>query len=269
MKIWKIARTILLTIAGLLGLSVLALAGLIGYDTLFPGEKVAELTNVTYPGPDGITLQAYLAQPEGPGPHPAVLMVHEFYGLRKDIIKKADLLAKEGYVVLAVDAYRGKTTTLIPRAIWLVMTTPQERISADIDAGYTYLTGLPAVNPQRIGAVGFCFGGTQTLQLGIRNNQLAANVIYYGSGLVTQPAGLGSLGQTGPVLGIFGELDNSIPLEEVNAFQAAMQQRGITNTVTVYPGVGHAFVNTESMDQPGPAQQAWQQMETFLAQNLQ
>ena len=269
MNIWKILRTIVLAVVGLVVLVVLGLAGILGFDTLFPGERVADLTNVTYPGPDGSTLQAYLVEPEGPGPHPAVLMIHEFYGLRKDVIKKADLLAQKGYVVLAVDAYRGQTTTIIPRAIWLVLTTPQDRISADIDAGYGYLAGLPAVNAQRIGAVGFCFGGTQTLQLGIRNGQLAANVIYYGSGLVTQPQALGSLGQSGPVLGIFGEIDTSIPLAEVDAFESAMQNRGISHTVTVYPGVGHAFVNTETLAQPGPAQEAWNQMEVFLAENLQ
>lgn len=268
MNVRTLARRILVGLAALLALVVIGFAALLVFDSLFPGENVAALTNVTYPGQNGQPLRAYLAQPAGSGPHPAVLMIHEFYGLRADIVKKADLLAQEGYVVLAVDAYRGKTTTLVPRAIWLVLTTPQANISADIDAGFQYLAALPEVDAERIGVVGFCFGGTQGLQLGIRNGQLAANAIFYGSGLVTEPGALGSLGQSGPVLGIFGEQDNSIPLDEVTAFQRALDERGIANTVTVYPGVGHAFVNSQTLSVPGPAQDAWQQMKAFFAQAL-
>ena len=269
MNVRKLVRTILLGMLALLALAIVGFAALLGFDTLFPGERVAELTNVTYPGQDDLTLNAYLARPSGSGPHPAVLMIHEFYGLRADIVKKADLLAQDGYMVLAVDAYRGKTTTLIPRAIWLVLTTPQANISADIDAGFRYLASLPEVDADRIGVVGFCFGGTQGLQLGIRNERLAANAIFYGSGLVTESQALGSLGQSGPVLGIFGEEDTSIPLDEVYAFKQALEDRGIENTISIYPGVGHAFVNSQSLAEPGSAQDAWEKMRGFLAANLQ
>jgi carboxymethylenebutenolidase len=154
------------------------------------------------------------------------------------------------------------------RAIWLVLTTPQEQISADLDAGYAYLAGLPEVDPARIGVVGFCFGGTQALQLGIRNPHLAANVIFYGSGLVTDPHQLGSLGANGPLLGIFGEQDRSIPLDEVYGFEQALQDLGILYRVSIYPGVGHAFVTPEALAEPGPAQQAWNEMLVFLDESL-
>ena len=122
--------------------------------------------------------------------------------------------------MLAVDAYRGNTTRQIPRAIWLVVTTPQDQIRADIDAGYQYLAALPQVNASRIGAVGFCFGGTQVMHLGTRNPDLAATVIYYGSGPITDPQALGVMGQSGPVLGIYGEQDTGIPLEQVQRLRA-------------------------------------------------
>jgi carboxymethylenebutenolidase len=265
-------RKLLLRIAQfflvIFGILVVAVAGVILYDSLFPAQTATDFTNVTYPGPDGVTLQAYLAEPEGDGPFPAVLLVHEFFGINEDIIQKADLLAEEGYLVLAVDAYRGNTSALIPRAVWLVLTTPQDQIRADIDAGYTYLAGLPQVDPARIGAVGFCFGGTQVMNLGTRNPDLAGLMIYYGNGPITDPQALGVMGQSGPVLGIYGELDRGIPLEQVRGFEQAMNSRGITNQVTVYPGVGHAFVHMDTLSVPGPAQDAWNQMLGFLDQAL-
>ncbi len=252
----------------MLGFLVVLIAGVIIFDNLFPSQRVTDFTNITYPGPDGTTLQAYLAKPDGDGPFPSVLLIHEFYGINQDIIQKADLLAEQGYQVLAVDAYRGKTTHLIPHAIWLVLTTPQGQIEADIDASYRYLAQLAESDPGNIAAVGFCFGGTQVMHLATRNPDLAAAAIFYGSGPITEPDELGEMGQSGPILGIYGEQDQSIPVSQVRAFEAAMNSRGISNQVNIYPGVGHAFVTMESMSVPGAAQQAWRQMLDFLNDNI-
>lgn len=268
MKARGILTRVALSVLGVIGIGILAVIGIIVFDSVFPAQRVTDLTNVTYAGPDGATLHSYLARPAGDGAHPAVLLIHEFYGLNRDIIKKADLLAREGYIVLAADAYRGQTTALIPRAIWLVATTPQERIARDMDSAFGYLAQVAGVDAARIGAAGFCFGGTQVMKLGTRNADLAATVIFYGSGPITDPAALGVMGQRGPVLGIFGEEDQSIPLTEVRGFEQAMQARGVPHRVTIYPGVGHAFVTSATLAQAGAAQQAWGEMLAFLAQNL-
>jgi hypothetical protein len=144
------ALKVLLAVAGIL---VLALAGIILFDTFFPSQRVTDFTNVTFTGAggrtaDGAMHHAYLAKPEGAGPHPGVLLIHEFFGLNADIVAKADILAREGYAVLAVDAYGGKTTKQLPRAILFVTTTPQEHISRNVDAGYAYLAGLDGVDPR-------------------------------------------------------------------------------------------------------------------------
>lgn len=265
----RIFTRVLLGILILIGLLAVIIGAIILADSLFPDQRVTDFANTTYPGPDGNTLYAYLARPPDAGPTPGIILIHELFGLNADIVEKADLLAEQGYTVLAVDAYRGKTTTQLLRGIWLVLTTPQEEISADIDAGYDYLARLPEVDPERIGVVGFCFGGTQAMQLGIRNPDLAANVIFYGSGLVTDPKQLGSLGKNGPVLGIFGEQDQSIPLGRVYDFEQALQDVGILYRVTIYPGVGHAFVTPEALSVPGAARDAWNEMLGFLDEALQ
>jgi carboxymethylenebutenolidase len=265
------AKTLLRILLALLGLAVLAVlvvGGIILFDTLAPAQRASDFANVSFTSPDGVPLQGYLARPAADGPHPALLLIHAFYGLDADIVAKADRLAEQGYVVLAADAYRDRSTRLLPRAIFLVITTSQDQITADMLSAWGYLRALPEVDPTRIGAVGFCFGGTQVLEMGVFNPDVAASVIFYGSSPITDPNALGSFGMGGPVLAIYGEEDAGIPLEEVRGFEAAMQARGIPHTVTVYPGVGHAFVHADNIDQPGPAADAWQQMLAFLQAEL-
>ena len=256
------AVKVLLAVAGIL---VLAVAGIVLLDTIFPSQRVTDFTNVTFTDVDGAMHHALPGGAGGAGPHPGVLLIHEFFGLNADIVAKADILAREGYTVLAVDAYGGKTTQQVPRAILFVTTTPQERISRNVDAGYAHLVGLEGVDPQRIGAAGFCFGGTQVMRLGTRNGDLAAAAIFYGNGPIQDPAELGELGQSGPVLGIYGEQDQGIPVTEVKGFKLAMDARSIDNQVTIYPGVGHAFVHADNITVPGAAQDAWREMLDFLA----
>ena len=90
------------------GVLVLAVAGVVLFDTFFPSQRVTDFTNVTFTDDGGATHHAYLAKPEGAGPHPAVLLIHEFFGLTRTLWAKADILAREGYTVLAVDAYGGE-----------------------------------------------------------------------------------------------------------------------------------------------------------------
>jgi carboxymethylenebutenolidase len=92
-------------------------------------------------------------------------------------------------------------------------------------------------------------------------------VIFYGS-TVDDPTQLQALTEAQPVLGIFGAEDQQIPLSEVTAFENALNEAGIENTVTVYDGVGHAFLTAENYDEPGAAGEAWQQLLAFLDENV-
>lgn len=269
---WKLfTKRILVVLLGLLVVGVVIIAGIIIWDSIFPSQQVIDFTNVTFPGPDGQDLYGYLVQPPMSNDQaaPAILMVHEFFGINQETIDKANLLAEQGYTVLAVDAYRGKTTQLIPRAIFLVVSTPRNQIQADLAAGYKFLSSQPNVQADHVGTIGFCFGGTQVMHFATLNSGVAATVILYGSGPITDPDALGVMAENGPVLGIYGAEDGQIPISEVKAFEQAMQSNGVENTVTIYPGVGHAFVNTETLQEPGSqAQQAWEQLIAFFAETL-
>ena len=264
----KWVRLLSIGIIGLFILVILIFAAIILYDAAY-GSQTAEYANTTYTDEAGIELIGYLAQPEGPGPHPAVLLIHEWWGLNEGITILADALAAEGYVVLAPDAYRGQVTAAFPRALWLRLTTPEDQVFNDIDAALAYLMRQEQVDPQRIASMGFCFGGGHSLQLGMRQSEnLALTILYYGA-VVTEPDLLRPLTDDQPVLGIFGAEDRSIPVADVLEFEAALNSLAIPNQVTIYEGVGHAFLNEDNYQQPGAAMDAWQQTLRFLADNLQ
>ena len=197
---------------------------------------------------------------------PAAVMIHEWWGLNDNIKEMADELAAEGYVVLAADLYNGEVTTDPNRARELsssVRENPQQAIT-NLQSAVQYLASLPNVNSSRIASLGWCFGGGQSLQLALNSEQhpLAATVIYYGN-LVNDTNELSKI--KWPVLGIFGDQDNSIPVDSVRAFERGLNETGVTNEVYVYPGVGHAFANPSGDNYaPQETADAWQKTLTFL-----
>jgi len=247
---------------------VVALIVLGGCASIEDEVKTPARTNVRFTSSDGAEIDGFLAVPDGSGPFPAVLMIHEWWGLNQDVVIMAEELAAEGYVVLAPDAFRGELATSVPAAIAMNRSTPEEQIFADLDAALEFLTAHAAVDPSRVATMGFCFGGRQSMHLGIRSEGLAAVITLYGSGLVTEPGNLGNLADNAPVLGIFGEDDNSIPLRNVRAFGEALDEVGAAHTITVYPDVGHAFVKSSTFREAGPAGDAWDQIVDFLGDEV-
>ena len=263
----KWIKRIVLAILAILLLVVLLFAGTIIFGSLF-GSDTADYANVTYTDAAGQELLGYLAEPDGPGPHPAILLIHEWWGLNEGMTILANALAEEGYVVFAPDGYRGNVTSAIPRALWLRITTPTDQVERDMDSALVYLRSLENVDTEHVASMGFCFGGGHSLQLGLRQSEnLALTIIYYGA-VVTDPNLLAPLMDGQPVLGIFAEKDNTIFPEEVIEFEAALNSLDIENEITIYPGVGHAFVNEDNYNEPGPAGDAWNQTLQFLEENL-
>ena len=203
---------------------------------------------------------------------PAVVMIHENRGLNEHIKMMADTLAKEGYVVLAVDLFKGQVASNQQDAGPLsdaVRENPTEAI-ANLRAAVRYLASLENVNPSQISSLGWCFGGQQSLQLALNTEPkypLSSIVIYYGR-LVSDPDELSKI--KWPVLGIFGDQDDSIPVENVTNFKAALDSIGIPNEIYVYKGVGHAFANP-SRDSYAPDQtaDAWNKTLLFLKNSTQ
>ena len=263
----KNVKRVLLGLLAVLAILILFLPLSIFVDSLLDGNRLDALTNTMVPGANGgPDVRAYVAKPEGEGPFPTVIMIHEFYGLRESVVGKADFLAKEGYLVIAPDTFRGSTTSWIPRAIYQVINTKPEDVNADLDSVYAWLEAQPDVDSDRIAILGFCYGGRTSLVYSLHNSKLAATVIFYGSP-ETDPEVLKAL--PGPVLGIFGGADQSISVEEVDQFDEALTTADIQHEITVYDGQPHAFVeNVEGIQAGGAQGEAWAQMLAFLEKNL-
>lgn len=253
---------------------LIALVGIVGFFILtdsLGGETAEQYTNVSYPAADGTTLRGYLATPPdaGDAPLPAVVMVHEWWGLNAEIEEMADKLAAEGYVVLAPDTYRGNLATTVPGALYLRITAPADRVDADMQAAFDYLAAQPNVDGARIGVMGFCYGGGVALRHAIDNPQIAGTINLYGD-TVDDPAAFGALGTSGgSLLGIFGERDQQIPVSEVEAFERALGEANIPHEVTIYPDMPHAFVNPAGIAVGGAPAEAWAQILAYWEAVLQ
>ena len=264
----KWLKRILLAIVGLIVAVVLLFFLMLAVDSFFDAGRIAELSNTEIENPNGPAVRAYVAQSGSTEPQPAVIMIHEFWGLRESVTGKADALSNEGYVVIAPDTYRGVSTSLIPRAIYQVIRTPEERVNTDLDAVFAWAAQQPNIDPERIAIIGFCYGGRVSISYSMSNNKLAATSTFYGGGAETEASKLAAL--PGPVLGVFGSEDQQIPLEEVEAFKTGLEQAGIEHQVTVYDGVGHAFVSdVETIRAGGAPGDAWNELLAFLKTNLQ
>lgn len=263
----RLLRKIVLWALGSVAALAVLLAASVVVDGLIGGGRLDALTNIRIANANGPSVRAYVARPSTPGPHPAVIMIHEFWGLRPDMIGKAEALAQAGYVVVAPDVFRGSSTGWVPRAIYQVISTPAAQVDADLDAVFDWLAAQGDVQPDKIAIMGFCFGGGTALRYSTHNPRLAATAMFYGA-VITDPARLSAL--PGPVLGIFGGADNSIPVAEVRALEAALDQAGVPNQISIYDGQPHAFVKSiDEIRQGGPQQQAWDELLAFLRQSLQ
>jgi carboxymethylenebutenolidase len=202
---------------------------------------------------------------------PAVVMIHEWWGLNQNIKDMAETLAKEGYVVLAVDLYNGQvanTPDTAQNLVSKVRDNPSESIN-NLQHAVKYLASLENVNSSKIASLGWCFGGGQSLQLALNTEPeypLAATVIYYGN-LVSDQESLSKI--KWPILGIFGDQDQSISVESVKQFEDTLNANGITNEIYIYKGVGHAFANPSGDNYaPKETQDAWEKTLSFLKKYL-
>ena len=201
--------------------------------------------------------------------HAAVILIHEWWGLNDWVRQQARDYAASGYVVLAVDLYRGKVATEPEMAHELSRGLPHDQAIRDLEGAFQYLQHRKDVGASgKIGVVGWCFGGGLALEFAIAEPKLSAVVVNYGA----LPTDTGELKKiSAPVLGNFGALDQGIPPAAVATFESQMKELGKSVDVKEYADAGHAFENENNGPRfkPAEAADAKQRSKAFLARNLE
>ncbi len=226
----------------------------------------AESHDVSYKSGDE-TVNATMYTPPGKGPFPALVVIHEYWGLNDWVKEQASKLADEGYVTLAIDLYRGKVGTTPDEAHELMRGVPEDRANRDLLAASSYLRAQKDVDPKRVGSIGWCMGGGYSLDLALNDPRLKAAVINYGH-LATDDAALKKINAA--VLGIFGGQDRGISVADVNKFETELKALNKTVEIHIFPDAGHGFENPNNKQgyRADDAAQAWKLTVDFLAKNL-
>lgn len=230
--------------------------------TLYPTKTEA----VTYmSGPDQV--RAYVVRPDAKGTFPGVIAIHEWWGLNQWVTDQAAKIAARGYVVLAIDLYRGETATNSEDAHELMRGLPEDRATRDLQTAVEYLRSLKQVQKDKIAAIGWCMGGSYSLQAAFSIPDLAADIVCYGR-LATEDATISKL--NAPVLGIFGAEDKGIKPEDVKKFEKQATKLGKSVTTHIYDSSGHAFMNetNEGGYNAKATADAWKQIFSFLDRTL-
>lgn len=230
----------------------------------------------------------YVAQPASseratPKGRPAVVLIHQIFGLQQREVGLCDDLAANGYVSIAPDTFGGQCSTWIPRALAIAYpralkpgaTWGVETVKDAVE----WLKQQPGVDPERIAVAGFCYGGGSALRYAAGHPGGAAAVgVFYGRPL-TQAVGGAEGVEPGPlyqplagvpVFGVFGGRDTQFPQPVVDAFEAGMLAAGVPNEVRRYPSQGHAFISdvVDTKQAGSDAADAWAAFLAFLERNL-
>lgn len=205
--------------------------------------------------------KAYLSLPAGQGPFPAIVVIHEWWGLNEHVEHWADRLASAGWAAIAVDLYDGKVATTREDALAYLKAVDDTKAAGVISAAFDYVAKDPRILATKRAVIGWCFGGGWSFRTALAHPELDGAIIYYG-GIDTDPAKLAAI--KARVLGIFATRDKGIPNEEVDKFEAALKQAGVRAEIKRYDAE-HAFANPSNpIYDPVAAADAWKHVLAFL-----
>ena len=229
-------------------------------------QSAAGDTGLVRIGPADAGTDAFVAWPAGKNPAPAIIVVHEWWGLNEQMRSLARRLAQEGYVTIVPDLYHGKVADEPEYAHELSRGLDEDKALVDLDSAAQWILRQPRVARQRLGVVGFCMGGRLSQLFALHNPQLRAAVMFYGRP-ETDPAKLATL--KAPLQGHFGGEDRGIGADQVEALRKGLAKAGKPVDIYVYPGAGHAFMNDGRPSyHADAARQAWARMLQFFQKYL-
>jgi len=211
------------------------------------------------------TMHAYQALPAGTGPFPGIIVIHEIFGLNDNIRDIAQRFAREGYAALAVDLFStGNRFTCMMQIMYGMLIRPLDnRMLADLGAALNFWSRQQGIDPQRLGVVGFCMGGTYALQLACVDDRLEGASVFYGQ----NPRPLEAVAQACPIVGSYPEKD--FTAKAARELDQALDKFQVPHDIKIYPNAHHTFFNDQgSAFDPQASSDAWQRMLSFFGQYL-
>lgn len=236
------------------------------------GGSTASGESVVLTSQDGTQFSAFVARPQAPN-GAGIVILPDVRGLFRFYEDLASRFAIAGVTAIAID-YFGRTAGMssgrdehfefMPH----VEKTQAHQISQDVAAALAHLRSLPGANLKAFFTVGFCFGGGNSLQQAAEHHGLSGVIAFYGSPTRARsgaPAPIERIRDFEcPVLGLYGGSDQSIPVEDVQKFDAALAQANIEHEVHVYPNTPHSFFDRTYDQYTEESANAWQRMIAFI-----
>jgi carboxymethylenebutenolidase len=224
-----------------------------------------QTSTVTFPT-DTYMLSAYLARPEGDGPFPGVIVIHEIFGLSENIMDIARRFANEGYAALAVDLFAGRNRTVCMFRFMsgMLLNSLHHGGIKDLKTTLDYFSTQPFVDPQRVGAIGFCMGGGFAIGWACTDPRLKVIAPFYGS----NPRPLEAARRLCPVVGSYPGAD--FTAAQGRKLDEYLETCNISHDIKIYPGAQHSFFNDQNpaRHDPQASADAWVRTLAFFKQTL-
>jgi carboxymethylenebutenolidase len=225
-------------------------------------EPVAQMTSFQS---DNRQLEAYLARPEGAGPFPGIVVIHEAYGLNENMKEIARRFAGQGYVALAVDLFAGRNRAICMFRFMggLLFNSLNNSGIHDLKAALTFLSEQPGVDDARLGAVGYCMGGSFAIAWACTDDRLKAIAPYYAG----NPRPLEAVARLCPVVGSYPDKD--FTTKQGQKLDVELERYHLPHDIKIYPGAKHSFFNDTSRNyNEAAAQDSWARVLEFFGEHI-
>lgn len=213
----------------------------------------------------GATRPAYFARPAGAGPFPGLIVIHEIYGLNENIREIAQRFAREGYAALAIDLFGGRNRTFCTFRIFsqLMLGSLRNATLDELRAALTWLSAREEVNAERVGAIGFCMGGSFAIAWACVDPRLKVIAPFY----AMNPRPLEAVRRSCPVVGSYPDPD--FTASAGRKLDQALTNAQIEHDIKLYPGAKHSFFNDQGqVYDPAASQDAWSRVLAFFGERI-
>jgi carboxymethylenebutenolidase len=219
-----------------------------------------ETSTVSIPRADGKgSMESFYAKPAGDSITPGVVVIHEAFGLNENIRQVTTQFAEQGYAALAVDLFSKRNRVIcMMQAFHGILVRPY-----DLNSTMAFLRKQRNVDQHRIGAAGFCMGGSYALQLAVTDKGMKAASVFYGM----NPKPLDALAQACPIVGNYPDKD--FTTQAARELEAELTRHNIPHDIKIYGNTKHSFVSQQRTPvEVAATEDAWQRMLSFFGEHL-